>query len=252
MFSKKTWKDRVVEFPNRRMLTDSDSGDTSIVTVSRNEGTVTEIGDAFNATNMNSLETRIKTEADNLEASLASVQSSATASSNITKGSYFLYNGRTYKATANINRNSSIVPGTNCSTVAILDEVKANTTKISKNSSSISSLNTALSRLESSVNSSVKTLDNKISAKPNLNNSKKNVSVAFSNGSATVTFNLSSYTSAASTFPGVIVNGIGVADVFAASITNASPANFTIIVKDLTRTTYTGNLQIGINLIGGF
>ena len=57
-FVKKTWKDRISEYPNRRTI--NDGYVTKTVTVGRDEGTVTEAGDAFNASNMNDLENRIE------------------------------------------------------------------------------------------------------------------------------------------------------------------------------------------------
>lgn len=63
-FAKKTWKDRLVEFAGRRNLTrvaGSVDG-TLVVDVSRNEGTVSQAGDAFSAANMNDLEQRIADE----------------------------------------------------------------------------------------------------------------------------------------------------------------------------------------------
>ena len=57
-FEKKEWKDRVSEYPNRRVLTKTD-GSTEDVYVSRSEGTIAEEGDAFSAENMNGLEERI-------------------------------------------------------------------------------------------------------------------------------------------------------------------------------------------------
>ena len=57
-FVTKTWKDRITEYPTRRKLTKSD-GTTETVTVERNEGTVSQEGDAFNAATMNDLESRI-------------------------------------------------------------------------------------------------------------------------------------------------------------------------------------------------
>ena len=57
-FVKKTWKDRISQYPNRRSITDS-NGIVKTVTVGRDEGTVTQAGDAFNAQNMNDLENRI-------------------------------------------------------------------------------------------------------------------------------------------------------------------------------------------------
>lgn len=55
---KKIWKNRITEFPTRRILTKED-GNMEIVTVARNEGTVSEEGDAFDADTMNNLEERI-------------------------------------------------------------------------------------------------------------------------------------------------------------------------------------------------
>ncbi len=58
-FNKKTWKDRITQYPSRRTLTDVNTSQTQTVTVARNEGTVTEAGDVFNAASMNDLENRI-------------------------------------------------------------------------------------------------------------------------------------------------------------------------------------------------
>lgn len=57
-FVKKTWKDRIAEFPTRRRLTKS-NGDSELVTVAREEGTLSQEGDAFSAENMNDLESRV-------------------------------------------------------------------------------------------------------------------------------------------------------------------------------------------------
>ena len=56
-FIKKIWKDRISQFPNRRTINDGNV--TKQVTVGRDEGTITEPGDSFDATNMNDLEQRI-------------------------------------------------------------------------------------------------------------------------------------------------------------------------------------------------
>lgn len=58
-FTKKTWKNRIAEYINRRLLTNED-GITELVTVARDEGTISQEGDAFNAANMNDLEDRIE------------------------------------------------------------------------------------------------------------------------------------------------------------------------------------------------
>ena len=57
-FNKRVWKDRISEYPNRRTINDGNV--TKRVTVGRDEGSVTEAGDAFNASNMNDLEDRIE------------------------------------------------------------------------------------------------------------------------------------------------------------------------------------------------
>lgn len=56
-FVKKTWVDRVVQYPNRRNINDGYT--TKTVTVSRNEGNVTVEGTPLNADSFNDLENRI-------------------------------------------------------------------------------------------------------------------------------------------------------------------------------------------------
>lgn len=57
----KTWVDRVSEYPTRRILTDTTTLETKQVTVARDEGVVSVVGDAWSATNLNALESRINT-----------------------------------------------------------------------------------------------------------------------------------------------------------------------------------------------
>lgn len=56
-FTKKTWKDRQSQYPNRRKLLAT--SDPTVVEVAREEGTVTQAGDRFDAAGMNDLETRV-------------------------------------------------------------------------------------------------------------------------------------------------------------------------------------------------
>lgn len=72
-FQKKTWKDRITEFPTRRTLTKSD-GSSELVTVARAEGTVSKEGDSFSAENMNNLETRIGNEFGEINKSLSEIE----------------------------------------------------------------------------------------------------------------------------------------------------------------------------------
>lgn len=58
-FVKKTWQNRLSEFPTRRRLTDVSTGDEQVVDVTREEGQIYTEGDGFTQTNMNNLEQRI-------------------------------------------------------------------------------------------------------------------------------------------------------------------------------------------------
>lgn len=57
-WEKKTWLDRISEYITRRTLTKED-GTSEIVTVERNEGEISQEGDAFSAETMNDLEERV-------------------------------------------------------------------------------------------------------------------------------------------------------------------------------------------------
>lgn len=72
-FTKKTWKNRIAEYINRRRLTMED-GSTNLVTVARDEGTISQEGDAFNAANMNDLEDRIEAGFDEVNQSLTELK----------------------------------------------------------------------------------------------------------------------------------------------------------------------------------
>ena len=74
-FTKKTWKNRIAEYINRRLLTNED-GSTELVTVARDEGTISQEGDAFNAANMNDLEDRIEAGFADVSQSLTNVNNS--------------------------------------------------------------------------------------------------------------------------------------------------------------------------------
>ena len=73
-FVQKTWKNRISQYPNRRTINDGNV--TKVVTVGRDEGTITEAGDAFSAANMNDLESRIAT-------AIGGTQGTLTAGENI-------------------------------------------------------------------------------------------------------------------------------------------------------------------------
>jgi hypothetical protein len=77
-FTKKTWKNRIAEYINRRLITMED-GSTNLVTVARDEGTISQEGDAFNAANMNDLEDRIEAEFNEVTQSLTNINNSKRA-----------------------------------------------------------------------------------------------------------------------------------------------------------------------------
>lgn len=58
-FTVKEWKNRLAEFAGRRTLTNVSTGTSQVVDVARNEGTISQEGDAFSAANMNDFEQRI-------------------------------------------------------------------------------------------------------------------------------------------------------------------------------------------------
>nr|UVM83657.1 MAG: hypothetical protein [Bacteriophage sp.] len=81
-FTKKTWKNRIAEYINRRLITMED-GSTSLVTVARDEGTISQEGDAFNAANMNDLEDRIESEFNEINQSLTQLKNPAKGTKGI-------------------------------------------------------------------------------------------------------------------------------------------------------------------------
>ena len=78
-FQKKIWKDRISEFPTRRMLTKSD-GSTELVDVSRAEGKVSQDGDPFKSDSMNDLEDRIDDEFSAINKSFSEICSEIVVS----------------------------------------------------------------------------------------------------------------------------------------------------------------------------
>ena len=65
VFEKKTWLNRAAEYINRRRLIYEDES-TELVEVARDEGTILQEGDAFDADTMNDMERRIGEGFDNL------------------------------------------------------------------------------------------------------------------------------------------------------------------------------------------
>lgn len=105
-FTKKTWKNRIAEYINRRRLTMED-GSTSLVTVARDEGTISQEGDAFNAANMNDLEDRIKAGFTEVNQSLGKVlATSGIYELNHTYGCGYYKNGNVVTVTVSFGNKT--------------------------------------------------------------------------------------------------------------------------------------------------
>lgn len=100
-FNMKTWVDRITEYPTRRRLRKEDGSD-ELVTVSREEGQVSEEGDAFSAENMNDLESRIDSAFKDVNNSLGSINSNLAqqkellSCTDVRKMNFGYYNGGYY------------------------------------------------------------------------------------------------------------------------------------------------------------
>ena len=223
MFDKYTWKDREVQFPNRRQLTNEDTGDVTIQTVVRSEGTITNEGDPFSAERMNNLETRIKAECDALEAGFASVQTTSVATRAYAKGSYLVYNGNLYKVTTAIASGGTITPGTNCSRTNVGNELVSLTSGLATQTNKLNNFQTSTNTQLSTINSSLATKPTMISFEATLTFN--------SSGLATYTKDLRQYTSRTQAYFPVLVTGIETGDGIACSITDAHINSYTIALQ---------------------
>lgn len=84
-FTKKTWQKRLTQYPTRRTLTDTTTGDIQTVDFARAEGEIYEAGDGFTDSNMNDLEDRIYEAFDNVSDLDHTIPRHNLADRNITK-----------------------------------------------------------------------------------------------------------------------------------------------------------------------
>lgn len=223
MFNQYTWKNRDVQFPNRRQLTDADSGDITIQTVRRSEGDIYDEGDPFSAERMNDLETRIKAECDAIEAAIASAQSSSIASRAFSVGQYLVYNGNFYKVTRAIASGATISPGTNCSQTTVGNELTAL-------QNSLTSQTSRFNNFQTSVNNQLTNINTSLSGKPTMISFE--TTLTFNNqGLATYTKDLRQYTARTQAYFPVLVTGIETGDGVACSITDAHTERYTIAIQ---------------------
>jgi len=100
-FIKKTWFNRISQYPNRRTLTKTD-GSIETVTVARDEGEITQEGTQLNAENLNDLEQRIADANAQILGDFATVETGSTASKAYAVGDYIVKDGYFYRVTASI------------------------------------------------------------------------------------------------------------------------------------------------------
>lgn len=101
-FEKKTWKQRLSEYPTRRRLIYAD-GSTETVDVERLEGTISQEGDAFSEENMNDLEERIYAAlavtaltVSDKSATVEKGSKASIASLSLTAGTWLVFGGCTF------------------------------------------------------------------------------------------------------------------------------------------------------------
>lgn len=132
---KKVWKDRKTEYPTRRTLTKT-NGSQEIVTVARNEGNVSQEGDAFSAANMNDLEERIDAGFTELNGKLTSLNriglsKDVSIAAHTGKTLTFTFNDTGYKkilaicgidiSNGNVVISSFVITGDNTARVDVLN-----------------------------------------------------------------------------------------------------------------------------------
>ena len=140
-FVKKLWKNRVSDYPTRRLITPVGQGDAFVAEIERNEGTITEEGDPFNAATMNDLEQRIEDGIGAGSAAIAPEETSSTASRAYSVNQFLIYNDKLYKVIATIQQGASLVPDTNIQEDTVGAELTAGITANNSQNNSINGLN---------------------------------------------------------------------------------------------------------------
>ena len=140
-FVKKLWKNRVSDYPTRRLITPVGQGDAFVAEIERNEGTITEEGDPFNAATMNDLEQRIEDGIGAGSAAIAPEETSSTASRAYSVNQFLIYNDKLYKVIATIQQGATLVPDTNIQEDTVGAELTAGITTDNAQNNSINGLN---------------------------------------------------------------------------------------------------------------
>ncbi|MDD7321494.1 MAG: hypothetical protein PUG58_00940 [Limosilactobacillus mucosae] len=117
-FNKRTWIDRVSEYPNRRKLID-DAGTEKTYTVERYEGEISAEGDDWSAANMNDLEQRIADSIDGTASSLAIAEDGTNSANAYSVGSFLSHKGVLYEVVAPISKGDKLDTVTNIKQVTV-------------------------------------------------------------------------------------------------------------------------------------
>jgi len=241
-FSKHTWKDRVSQFPARRTLTDVETSESKIYSVSRAEGTVTEEGDPFSAERMNDLETRIDNECNAIEKAFAEQQVNAAASTGFNAGDYVLWQGKFYKVLRRITSGEAFVVGNNIVETKVGTELKSLV-------NSVTGLTNNVNNLTSSVNNSITNLGNRVEYINNIRPFGKNVSYGnfqMTNGSREVVIDCSDILQNRASAVTITAGQTGA--VLGASLLDATRSAVRIAVSNLSNPSFTGTIA-EVNII---
>ena len=261
MFTKKTWTDRETEYPTRRRLDIvQDNGSYQIVTVSREEGQVTKQGDAYSASNMNDLETRVYNAVHACDGMIGAViDSDTTSDATLTKGKFFVHKGKFYEVTKDIPSGGRISPGSNCSESKVSWILYNLTTSFAALRSTITSQINAVTRsLNTFAGDTSETLGYHGSAISDIRANTLGMEhfslnqVTISSGGANFgPYNVSAHIRYG-TVVGIIVTakGGGQAEVYGGTILDDRPTNCVFHVANLSNPTFSGKVNLEIILLG--
>lgn len=122
-FQQKEWKNRLSEHPTRRLLTPTDGSEAFEVEVTREEGTIMQQGDAFNAANMNDLERRIAEGIGGGDENMAPIEEGPESENAYAVGQLLIYEGQLYRVTSAIAVGNTLVENVNIKSTTLGNEL---------------------------------------------------------------------------------------------------------------------------------
>lgn len=261
MFDKKSWLDRISQFPRQRLLTPASGGDGVLYNVSRAEGTVTEAGDSFSANTMNDLERRIEAETNIIESAIGLVHRNNKAGSLIRKDTYFVKgeinptNGIFYRALADIPSGTTFT-NQNCVALTIADALAALNGSILNVSTSVSGLANSTNNSINAINTETSRLGNEITYVDSVRPRGKLVTfgteLRFNNGLATTVVNCADVLPQGWRASAAFATLDGRSDEFLiASLTEADRTRVGVAIHTVINTSYSGTFnEVGLVIWG--